>query len=382
MIASPETMTQSTSSPPQVSSKSETKFYEAVGSYAASVGTRAPSAPPAPPPPPAPAPSTQFAASAAPAVPVPPARPQSTGTNLAKTTENDVFDQLARLSQLRTQSPMVLPPAPPAPARTPSLVTPPIGYQSGMGMGASPVPLGQHLQAQQTGMLPTSQPSPVNGPRGPYAPVPANQSLLQPLVPTTTGFAGFVSTRTQNTVSPFQLSPAPSLVPQPSFAAPQTLLSQPTGFAAPQQPLMSQPTGFINPGPMLSQPTGMPNGNFGLSAGGYSSMSTLQPNGGFGQIQSNPTGFNPGFGHLPMNSGFSSPAPAPPVPSAPPVTNTSPANVFAQMKSGTFANDETSGPQYADKYDALRPNPSPLTIQPTGWGYQGTNGFQGGYGYQ
>lgn len=58
--------------------------------------------------------------------------------------------------------------------------------------------------------------------------------------------------------------------------------------------------------------------------------------------------------------------------SAPAVNNTSPANVFAQMKSGTFANDDNSGsqagassPEYScisshlsspDRYDALRTN--------------------------
>lgn len=103
-------------------------------------------------------------------------------------------------------------------------------------------------------------------------------------------------------------------------------------------------------------------------------------NGGFGQVQSNPTGFNSGFGQSPFGNGMASPAPPP----QNTVTNTSPANVFAQMKSGNFASDDQSGPQSPDKYNALRPNPSPLTAQPTGWGYQGMNGgaFTGGYGYQ
>lgn len=38
-------------------------------------------------------------------------------------------------------------------------------------------------------------------------------------------------------------------------------------------------------------------------------------------------------------------------------TNAAPANIFAQMKAGTFASDDDA-PQSADKYDALR--------QPTG----------------
>lgn len=44
----------------------------------------------------------------------------------------------------------------------------------------------------------------------------------------------------------------------------------------------------------------------------------------------------------------------PPLPSQPSV-NTNPANIFAQMKSGTFAQDDNAS-QSSDKYDALRPN--------------------------
>jgi hypothetical protein len=64
-----------------------------------------------------------------------------------------------------------------------------------------------------------------------------------------------------------------------------------------------------------------------------------------------PTGFNPGFGQQPSygnGNGFVGSA-APPLPgggSAPPQQNqTNPANVFAAMKAGTFAND--SAPQSA-----------------------------------
>lgn len=55
-----------------------------------------------------------------------------------------------------------------------------------------------------------------------------------------------------------------------------------------------------------------------------------------------PTGFNPGFGQSPYGGGITSP---PPAPAPAPVPNTSPANVFAQMKSGTFANE--NAPQSA-----------------------------------
>lgn len=330
---------------------------------------RAPSAPPAPPPlpvaapappPPAPAPIAQ-AASSPPATTTSTAS-QSPGSNLAKTTEADIFDQLARLSQLRVQAPV--PPAP-SPSSVPTIVSPPPrGFSQGMGMGSSPAPLGQHLQAQQTGIFPPSQ----NGPRGPYAPVPANQGLLQPLVPTSTGFNNFIPTRPQSTPTNFQQQ---SFQQQPSF-----LSSQPTGFSgpSPMQPLMSQPTGFSAPGlqltsqptgftsaPMLPQATGMMNGNFGGFGGGMNNLPPVPPlptNTGFGQIQSSmssntslipsvklkciedPTGFNPGFGQSP----FSNPIPSPPA-SQPPQNNANPANIFAAMKSGTFAKDDSSTTQ-------------------------------------
>jgi hypothetical protein len=108
-------------------------------------------------------------------------------------------------------------------------------------------------------------------------------------------------------------------------------------------------------------------------------------------------------------------APTISIPSSPP-DNTSPANVFAQMKSGTFATgNEASNPQLAgpystcsyfatcspcakDKYDALRANRKPirdmlwyclthkpflaLAMQPTGYvGYPGTNYQPGFSGY-
>ncbi|TCD70400.1 cytoskeletal protein binding protein [Steccherinum ochraceum] len=359
------------------------------------VAPRAPSAPPAPPPaaptPPiaqpalvpaaAPVPAQiAHAASSPPATTLPPA--QSTGNSLAKTTEADVFDQLARLSQLRVTAP-----APPVPS--PSAVSPPPrGFSQGMGMGSSPAPMAQHLQAQATGMFQPQQQQQQIGPRGPYAPIPANQGLLQPLVPTSTGFNNFVPTRPQSTPTTFQSQPfqqQPSfLSAQPTgFGGPQPtqpLLSQPTGFSGPTQQFMpQQPTGFVS-APMLPQATGIPNGGFGGYGGGMNNVPPMPPlptGSSFGSIQSNPTGFNPGFGQSPFNN----PIPSPPQPQSP-QNNTNPANIFAAMKSGTFASDNSNAPQASDKYDALRPNPMPLTAQSTGWGYQGMNGMPGGYGYQ
>ncbi|KAF5393631.1 hypothetical protein D9757_000051 [Collybiopsis confluens] len=302
---------------------------------------RAPSAPPAQ--------VTPTSASAqAPPAPTPPNPPSSAPVmgppSLAKTTEEDVFQQLARLSELRknTAPPAIVSPTmgTPSPVPTPPIM--PAGYQSGMGMGNSPVPMGQHIQNQQTGVY-------GNGPRGPYAPVPTNQGLLQPLIPTQTGFGGFVPTR----------SAGSNLSPQ-SF-----LQSQPTGFPG-GQPHLSQLTGFVGSQPLITQATGMPFA--GLNAMNDNGMNAVNPF-GLGGVMTNPTGFNPGMDHN-FNAGMSMPPP-PPVPPLPATQNntTNPATIFAQMKSGTFAN-EGSLPQSANHYDALR-------AQPTGWG--GLGGSYTGY---
>ena len=273
---------------------------------AASTPPVAPPAPPAPTPPAAPAAPAPPLAPPAPPVSSPPATTPATliqqpaVTGLANKTETDIFDQLTRLSQLRIQSPVVM--QRPASAINPGVTSPPpLGYQSGLGMGSSPAPLAQHLQAQQTGIFPPTQ---INGPRGPLAPVPANQSLLQPLIPTTTGFNNFVPTRPQSTPSylqpqptGFQSSPQPFLSQPTGFQAPQPIgfhaslpasfqAPQPTGFQGPQptgfqpspQPLLSQATGFQSSGPLLSQPTGI--------GGNYGGLPSFQgQSGGFGQIQ-------------------------------------------------------------------------------------------------
>lgn len=187
----------------------------------------------------------------------PPAAPTQEGTaagtsSLAKTTEADVFVQLARLSQLNTNR--AVPPSPTHPATSvpsPPVVSPPPSYNNGLGMGSSPAPVGQHLQNQYSGVLPLPQ---QNGPQGPYAPVPANQGLLQPLIPTQTGFNSFVPTRPP--LSPFQPQSQPA---QPSF-----LQTQVTGFPGSSQAITSQPTGFP-PGPMLTRPTGVSSGPFGYT---------------------------------------------------------------------------------------------------------------------
>ena len=202
--------------------------------------------------------------------------------SLAKTTEADIFDQLARLSELRkstTPTPAVLTASPT------TIAPPPVGYHTGLGMGSSTLPISHHLQNQQLqGQYPTlSTPSPqpqlqaqpqlqtqpLNGPRGPFAPVPANQTLLQPLVPTRTGFTGFIPTRPVSVNAQSSLT-LPSL--QQSH-----LSQQPTGIPNQlqlQQPYLSQqPTGIPNQA-LLPQATGVPFNSF--------TSSPFQSSGNFG----------------------------------------------------------------------------------------------------
>ncbi|KAJ8086575.1 cytoskeletal protein binding protein [Marasmius tenuissimus] len=333
----------------------------------ANATNRAPSAPPtttaaAP----APEPTPPSAPVTAPA-PAPVLSPPKT---LANTTESDIFDQLARLSELRKNTPVQSPPLQASPPV--NATPPPASFASGLGMGSSTVPMGQ-VQTQQT----STTPQPYNGPRGPFAPVPANQQLLQPLVPTQTGFGGFVPTRASST---------------PAFMAPQQtglppMMGQPTGMPG-SQPLMNQPTGMPfggfnngspfgqsnNGSPFNQSNNGSPFGSNNPSPFGQSNNASPFGSGSYsGPIMSNPTGFNPGFNASPFNNGMSSPPPVPPLPNSVSnnnTTDTNPANIFAQMKSGTFASDNSSAPQSSDKYDALRPNP--MVAQPTGWGnFQG-----------
>ncbi|TFK43561.1 hypothetical protein BDQ12DRAFT_675175 [Crucibulum laeve] len=283
----------------------------------------------------APSPTPTATTTASQPTATPSAQPAPAG--LAKTTESDIFDQLARLSELRKSST----PSNPPPAASPSIVTPPQGYNSGLGMGASSAPMGQF-----TGIAPQPSPQPqtYNGPRGPFAPVPANQSLLQPLIPTQTGFNSFIPTRPSNNVSPFQ-----------SRLSPPFIGHQQTGIP-PQQPMMSQATG--------------------VPFGGFNAVSPFQNPPSFQPVQSHITGFNPGMNQSVFSNGMSPPPPVPPLPSST-SNNTNPANIFAQMKSGTFANENESGiPQSSDKYDALRPNG--LAPQATGWGqsYPSYMGYQ------
>jgi hypothetical protein len=242
----------------------------------------------------------------------------SNSSGLAKTTEADIFNQLSRLSQLRVQNPApaAAPRPSPGPTPSPSVTNPlPSGYNQGMGVGSSPSPLGQHLQAQQTGFPPAQ-----GGPRGPFAPVPANQGLLAPLVPTATGFSGFVPTRpaTSPFLGPQPTGFQPSVAPQPTGFQP-SLAPQPTGF---QPSLAPQPTGFQSS--LAPQPTGF-QPSFVPQPTGFQPSLVPQPTGFQPSLVPQPTGFQPqlapqptGFGGMGSPFGGGSAPPVPPVPPLPP----------------------------------------------------------------
>lgn len=338
----------------------------------------APVATPTPPPPPAPP--------VQPPAPQPPAQPAQTTPAAQPTTAPKLateFDVLARLGTMR-------PPSAPAQPMTsplaPTISPPPAGFQQGMGMGSSPAPMGSLLQAQATGALSPLQAQ--GGPRAPYAPVPQNQELLKPLIPTNTGFNSFVPTRPGTapatslptagatpsflTTQPTGFNPSFNPAPQPSISP---LIPNPTGFApsaSPFQPpsatssgfstasFMSANSAFQSPSPLATQPTGY--GNVGAGSGfGSPFGGGVNPGSNFlNAVSSQPTGMFTG----PPNVN-------------PPPDNNAPANVFAAMKAGSFANN--AAPQTPDRYDSLRP-------QPTGWNALGAGvqpqptGFNPGFG--
>jgi hypothetical protein len=194
------------------------------------VGTPPSTTPRAPSAPPATVPTVPAVLPVQPSPASAPAAPptQSSSTPLVRTTESDIFDQLSRLSEMRRQ----FPPSQLAPPTSQS--APPVTNQNN---SASPVPLAQFTQNPQALTSSQTPSQPYNGARGPFAPVPANQGLLQPLIPTQTGFNSFISTR------PTLTSPFSGPQPQSSFHVPQ-------------------PTGNFNAQPLISQPTGIPSGNF------------------------------------------------------------------------------------------------------------------------
>ncbi|WVQ93256.1 hypothetical protein IAU59_000322 [Kwoniella sp. CBS 9459] len=253
---------------------------------------------PAPPPPAPPAPPAPTAAAAPqPAnttesllAQINSLRPASTGLSQNNTGGSGNFD---RISQMVGQAR-----APSAPAQ-----------QYGLGVQNTGQPMNQ-LFGQQTGYPQQQQqqqqsPNPAAS-RGPLAPVPANEGLLNPMQPQATGM--FIPTR--------GLSP---------------MSSQQTGF--PQQNMMAQPTGY--------------QAGFQQGYGAQQQQMGMQPN--F-------TGYPGAMQQPQQQSAFNAIANIGPPPQ--PQQNQdkfAPSNIFAAMKKNDFGKPEEQQPQNSNKYDALRP---------------------------
>lgn len=260
------------------------------------------------------------------------------------------------------QTPMAAPTPPPAPLAPEAVATPPPKAHTSAEapkpaldpnsalfekLAAMKPPSADQMQ-QRTGAKPsdglflsTSGGYNPIAPRGPVAPVPQNQGLLQPLVPTH-GTGQFIPTR--------------------NIGAQQTgwgdMQSQLTGFGG----LQNQPTGFYSASAFQQQPQ-----QTGYGGGGLPS----QPSGWMGHQQTamatNLSGFaspQPPSQHLTLRQTTTSQPTASQnresaQNGASGTDEYSAGNIFASMKSGTFAKGDKA-PQAAQKYDALRP-------QPTGW---------------
>ncbi|GAA5830792.1 hypothetical protein JCM11251_001076 [Rhodosporidiobolus azoricus] len=309
-------------------------------------------------------------------------------------------------------------PAPPAPAAAASTApaasqpaaSPGLTYNDGLlaQLGISPNPTGRPSSAptaqpqltQQTGASSflTPQATGFNpaAPRGPIAPVPANQGLLAPLQPIKTGFATALQPQSTG-FFPGATTVGVLMQPQATgFGAGGMGMGamgmQPTGMAA----MGMQPTGFggvagmggmgMSGMPMMSQPTGFAGmtSPMGMQSTGFAPQyqQPFQPQ-QTGFMQPQQTGF------APQQSVFNQPQqpqqqqqqqqpiqfnPMPPsgantvANSSSTGTHNAPTNVFASMREGTFAKGSTHLPaQDASKYDALRPQ---------------ATGFGGGFGQQ
>ena len=173
---------------------------------------------------------------------------------------------------------------------------------------ASPAPSSQSMYGQsgssgQQSAQPTGYyaPSPVNsGPRAPPAPIPLNQQLLNPLIPTNTGMTGFVPTRSQG-------SPMPMMNQQTGYQQPMQTgyqQPQPTGYQPPHPSVYQQPqqTGFQSQQSAFqqSQPTAFQQPQpTGFHQPVPQQMPMQQPYGGAqGYQQPQPTGYPLGKAHF------------------------------------------------------------------------------------
>ncbi|ORY24778.1 hypothetical protein BCR39DRAFT_545879 [Naematelia encephala] len=254
-------------------------------------------------------------------------RPASTGLSA-----NNTGGSFDRISQMVGQP--RAPSAPLLPSQTGAS-----GFSNyGLGVQNTGQPMGQML-SQQTGYAPQQQ----NGPRGPPAPVPSNEALLNPLQPARTGF---VPTH-----------------PNPQAQQQQGMMPQQTGFMPQQQPMVMQPTGYAQ--------------GFQATYGG-------QPQ----QIQPNFTGFPGNYPQQSQQSSFNTIASMQQQQPQQAGDKFAPSNIFAAMKKTDFAKPEEQRPQESVKYDSLRPlttgyNGAPgqmMMSQPTGMIPQQTGMMGNGMG--
>ena len=241
-----------------------------------------PVAPASAPPAPAPAAPVPVPAAASATAVHPPSQTTPTVQAPSLTLEQDLLAKIAELATSRR------PPSAPLPAVHPTVaVHLPVTPATPPTFVTSPSP---------SALTPSFNP---NAPRGPFAPVPANETLLKPLIPTNTGMIGFVPTRPNP-----NLSPSPILPQQTSFLNRPYLNPSPTGinpgFSGFQQSLAPQHTGYT---PSLP-----------LQATGFVPSLTAQPTGIPSFIGTQSTGYQTGFGGMGgMNAGI---PPVPPLPSS------------------------------------------------------------------
>ncbi|PWN52249.1 hypothetical protein IE53DRAFT_10601 [Violaceomyces palustris] len=304
-------------------------------------------APPTPASPPAPTPP---AMSASPAVPAQPPVATPEPSKPAPDPNSALFEKLAAMKPPSASTS-------PRPGASPSNV----GFLGGVGYNP-------------------------NAPRGPLAPVPSNQGLLQPLIPTQ-GTGQFVPTRQQptgmggmgmNGMQPQQTGLGGMGMnmgmgmgvgmgmgmqsQQNGWSNQGGMQPQMTGFngmGMGGMGLQNQQTGF---GSMQPQQTGFTSGmGTGTGFGMGMSMNSPSPSQFSGQMQPQQTGF-PGmtmqsqqtaFGQIPNGSGFGSGSQAVQQQQQQQQSNDADkfnaSNIFQQMKTGTFAKDPNSEAQSARK---------------------------------
>ena len=233
-------------------------------------------------------------------------RPASTGVTSNATGGSGTFDKYAAISSQPIQQ-----------QRSGSAPVQPTQTGASAGGFGGPSNYGLGVQGSQQSMAQLQ-----NGPRGPLAPVPSNEGLLNPLQPARTGF---VPTR-------------------PGSNQGQGMMPQPTGFMPqqPQQPMMMQPTGYA--------------AGFQQGYGGQpqqmqpSERITWSPTSDEVADDVDFTGFPGNFAQQSQTSNFN--AIASMRPPEPPQNQDkfAPSNIFAAMKQKNFGQPEEQQPQGSGEF--------------------------------